>query len=117
MDRARRAWRRELDQKCAVDNEVGIEAPAQAAVEALGAGDVRNGDDDDLELEVDRPCGGCDDSFHHTVELTHKGLLSGWRAYGTTSVTSSRRSPDRMRRAACLSRRDTWQAQPRCRCR
>ena len=58
----RRAWRRELDDpKRVTDDEVGVEPPAQVAVEALGAIDVRNRDDDDLELHVDRPrFGGLD---------------------------------------------------------
>ena len=55
VDRARRARRRELHAPERVtDDEVGVEPPAQAAVEALGALDVRNRDDDDLELQVDR---------------------------------------------------------------
>ena len=36
--------------------EVGVEPPTEAAVESLGAVDIRNRDDDDLELHVDRPC-------------------------------------------------------------
>jgi len=40
---------------CCLGGDVGVEPPAQAAVKALGAIDVRNGDDDDLELQVDRP--------------------------------------------------------------
>jgi hypothetical protein len=34
------------------DVEVGVEPPAQAVVEALGAVDIGNGDDDDFELHV-----------------------------------------------------------------
>ena len=68
VDRARRAWRRELhDPKRVADDEVGIEPPAQAAVKALGAIDVRNRNDDDLELHIDRPSGGCDASRSITV--------------------------------------------------
>jgi hypothetical protein len=49
-DRARRARRRELDDAEVVTGcEVGVEPPTQAAVKALGAIDVRNRDDDDLE--------------------------------------------------------------------
>ena len=35
--------------------EVRVEPPAEIAVKALGAIDVRDRDDDDLELHVDRP--------------------------------------------------------------
>jgi hypothetical protein len=65
VDRARRARRRELDDpKIVTPGDVGVEPPAQAAVKALGAIDVRNGDDDDLELQVDRPRSrGLDCSF------------------------------------------------------
>ena len=45
-----------MTRKRVTDDEVGVESPTQAAVEALGAIDVRNRDDDDLELHVDRPC-------------------------------------------------------------
>ena len=71
VDRRRRAWRRELhDPKRVTDGEVGVEPPAQAAVEALGAIDVRNRDDDDLELHVDLPrCRGFDCSF--AAHLSH----------------------------------------------
>src|SRR5215217_1697898 len=76
LDRARRAWRRELDApKRVTDHEVGIESPAQAAVETLGAIDVRNRDDHDLELHIDRSSRGCDVSFDHSVELVHDSLL------------------------------------------
>src|SRR6266481_7176498 len=55
-DRASRAWRRELyDPKLVTLSEVGVEPPTQVAVKALGAIDVRDRDDDDLELHVDRP--------------------------------------------------------------
>ena len=56
VDRARRAWRRELyDPKLVTADDVSVEPPTQAAVKALGAFDVRNRDDDDLELHVDPP--------------------------------------------------------------
>src|SRR3712207_7863989 len=42
------------------------------SVEALGAIDVRDRDDDDLELHVGRPCGGRGVSFEHSVELDRK---------------------------------------------
>ena len=72
VDRARRARRRELhDPKLVTDDEVGVEPPTQAAVKALGAIDVRNRDDDDLELHVDRPRSrGLDCSF-----AAHLGTL------------------------------------------
>src|SRR5262245_29641161 len=55
VDRAGRAWRRELyDPEIVTPGDIGVEPPTQAAVKALGAIDVRNGDDDDLELQVER---------------------------------------------------------------
>ena len=58
------------------DDEVGVEPPAQAAVKALGAIDVRNRDDDDLELHVDRPRSrGLDCSFAAHLSIAHVGLL------------------------------------------
>src|SRR4051812_47087633 len=112
------ARRCELDHAPVVTGgEVGVEPPTQAAVKALGAIDVCNRDDDDLELQVDRPCGGCDISFDHSVGLAHDGLL--WCPLCTFTpgppLTSPRRSPDRTPRAACLFRRYTWQAPRRCR--
>jgi hypothetical protein len=57
-DRGAGAGGRELDHApVAARREVGIEPPAEAGVESLGAIDVGNGDDDDLELHVDRPRG------------------------------------------------------------
>jgi hypothetical protein len=35
-----------------------VEPPSEVAVKVLGAIDVRNRKDDDLELHVDRACGG-----------------------------------------------------------
>jgi hypothetical protein len=56
VDRGRRARRCELhDPERVADGKVGVEPPARVAVEALGAFDVRNRDDGDLELHVDRP--------------------------------------------------------------
>jgi len=55
-DRASGARRRELDHtKVVTGGEVGVEPPTQAAVKTLGAIDVRNRDDDDLELYVGPP--------------------------------------------------------------
>ena len=55
MSETMRYRRRELDHAPVVaGGEVGVEPPTQVAVKALGAIDVRNGDDDDLELHVDR---------------------------------------------------------------
>src|SRR5829696_6490 len=88
VDRARRAWRRELHQKCVADDEVGIEAPAQVAVEALGATDVRNGDDDDFELHVGRSSRGSDVSFDHRVKLAHDSLL--WCLLGAPTPNVAR---------------------------
>jgi hypothetical protein len=54
-DRAPGTRRRELDhaEVAIVGGVVGVEPPPQAAVEALGAVDVRNRDDQDLKFEVD----------------------------------------------------------------
>src|SRR6185369_16027898 len=50
-----RAWRRKLNHAPVVaGHKVRIESPAEAGVERLGTLDVRNGNDDDLELHVDR---------------------------------------------------------------
>ena len=55
MDRGRRARRRELHRPERVaDDEIAVEPPAQAFVKLLGACGVRNGDDDGLELHVER---------------------------------------------------------------
>ncbi len=51
---SRRAGRGELDHAIVVGaGEVGIEPPAELCVKVLGAIDVGNRDDGDLELEVD----------------------------------------------------------------
>ena len=77
VDRARRAWRRELhDPKRVAHDEVGVDPPAQAAVEALGALDVGYRDDDDLEPHVASPGGACGLSLDHRFALTHDGLLA-----------------------------------------
>ena len=54
LDRARRAGRRELDDaETIIEAEVGVEPPAEPAVEGLGPIDVRDRDDDRLELQVE----------------------------------------------------------------
>src|SRR5690348_14408534 len=55
LNRTPRAGRRELDHPEPIEGKVGVEPPTQVAVKALGTIDVRNRDDDDLELQVDRP--------------------------------------------------------------
>ena len=55
MNRARGARRRELDDVVVVRGEVGVEPPPETPVELLGALDIRDRDDDDLELHVDLP--------------------------------------------------------------
>ncbi len=53
-DGAPGARRRELDDaEVVAGGEVGVEPPPEAAVERLRAVDIRNRDDDDLELHVD----------------------------------------------------------------
>ena len=54
LDRAAGAGRRELDYAERVAAaDVGVEPPPEALVELLRAVDVGDGDDDDLELQVD----------------------------------------------------------------
>ena len=54
LDRAPGARRRELDQaEVVTGGDVGVEPPAEARVELLRAVDIRDGDDDHLELRVD----------------------------------------------------------------
>ena len=44
MDRARRAWRRELhDPKCITDSKVDVEPPTQAVIKALCTISIRDG--------------------------------------------------------------------------
>ena len=93
-DRASGAGRRELDHAVVVTGrEVGIEPPAEAAVKSLGAIDVRNRDDDDLELHVGRPRTGAHcELFCFFLDVRHGSLLDadeGWA-----------------RRAPCLSKID-----------
>ena len=53
LDRARRARRRELDDpEAVIEGEVGVEPPSEPPVELLRAVDIRDGDDDHLELHV-----------------------------------------------------------------
>src|SRR4029077_9506923 len=55
-DRAPRAGRRELDHaEVFTGGEVGVEPPPEARVELLRAVDIRDGDDDHLELHVASP--------------------------------------------------------------
>src|SRR5580693_3951866 len=71
------ARRRELDHAVVVaGGEVSVEPPTQAVVKALSAIDVRNWDDDDLELHVDRPC------------RTHSG--SPWLSYTVLTARGAR---------------------------
>jgi hypothetical protein len=59
VDRGRRTRRRKLhDPELVSFGEVGIEPPAEASVELLGAVDVRDRNDDHLELQVDRTRAG-----------------------------------------------------------
>jgi hypothetical protein len=48
VDRALRPWRELHAPKRVADDEIGVEPPTEVAVEALGALDVRNRNDDDL---------------------------------------------------------------------
>ena len=53
MNRARGAGGRELD-AAAILVEVGVEPPAEALIELLRALDIRHGDGDHLELQIER---------------------------------------------------------------
>ena len=50
----RSRWRELHDPEAVVEGEVGVEPPAEAGVERLGAIGVGHGDDDRLELEIGR---------------------------------------------------------------
>src|SRR5262249_27103554 len=69
---------RELhDAEVLTPGDVGIEPPAQCAVEAHGAIDVCNGKDDHLELHVDRAGSrGPDRGFAAHYDCSH-GFISG----------------------------------------
>jgi hypothetical protein len=75
LDGARGARGRELNESAVANDEVGIEPPAQAAVEALGPLDVGDGENDCLDFEIDRVGRGDDFSFRERCELGHSGLL------------------------------------------
>src|SRR5438128_1623906 len=54
LDRAPGAGRRELDDpEAVIEGKVGVEPPPEAPIELLRAVDIRDGDDDRLELQVD----------------------------------------------------------------
>src|SRR5271167_1902104 len=58
-DRTRGARRRELDHaEVVTGGEIGVEPPPEPPVELLCAVDIRDGDDDDLELHVDSRVSG-----------------------------------------------------------
>ncbi len=75
-DRALRAGRCQLHHPEVLTGcEVGIHAPPQAPVEALGAIDVGHRQDDDLELHFDHPSArvpGCVFTAH--LRAAHRGL-------------------------------------------
>ena len=82
--------RRELDHaEVVAGGVVGVEPPTQVAVEALGAVDVRNGNDDDLELHVELPRSrGFDCSFAAHSGNAHVGLLGfGYLEIGNAQTT------------------------------
>src|SRR5262249_37440280 len=54
LDRALRAGRRELhDPEAVIEAEVGVEPPTEVPIELLRVVDIRDGNDDGLELQVD----------------------------------------------------------------
>jgi len=65
LDRASGTRRRELyDSETVIEKEVGVESPAELSVEVLRAVDIRDGDDNRLQLQVDCrdarvACGDC----------------------------------------------------------
>ena len=59
--------------KSSAIGEVGVETPAEAGVELLGARDIRDRDDDDLELHVRRTDLGGIDCYCHGFLLLCAG--------------------------------------------
>jgi hypothetical protein len=81
-DRAPGAGRGKLDHaEVVLAVVVGVEPPPEAAVKALGAIDVRNRDDGDLQLHVDRRyfC-GLDYSFTLHLSIAHVDTPLGLHA-------------------------------------
>jgi hypothetical protein len=78
VDGVRRPWRSELhDPERVTDDEIDIESPAQVPVKMFGAIDVRNRDDDDLELHINQLCfRGLDCSVVADCSGTHVYLLN-----------------------------------------
>src|SRR5277367_3011027 len=77
LDRARRTWRRELDDaEAVVEGEVGVEPPAEARVELFRAIDVCNRNGQGLKLQIyswhTRPPG---DGFALRLSNAHGWLL------------------------------------------
>ena len=78
--------RRELDDpEAVVEREVGVEPPPEALVERLRAVDVRDRDDDDLELQVDAS---------PLLAVAVAPSLLAWTLLMSTSVGWGRASPD-----------------------
>ena len=53
LDRAPRAWRRDLEQSEAVTGDVGVNPPAETLIKLRGSLNVGDRDDDDLQLQSD----------------------------------------------------------------
>jgi hypothetical protein len=86
-DRARRSWGRKLhDPELVAPGEFGVEPPTQVAVKALGAIDVRNGDDDDLEFR--RP--GAKASSR--LQLRRSPVVLIWLLWDGSAITARPRA-------------------------
>src|SRR5262249_44688231 len=113
VNRGRGAWRRELHAPERVANdEVGVEPPAQVAVKALGAIDVRDGDGGDLELHVDGSRALYCSFAAHLSRDGHVGLF-GFDDDDDVAWSLTRSAPG----AACLFQRYRWRARRLFRCR
>jgi len=77
-DGASGAGRRELDNPKVIPGRVvDVEPPTQVAIETLGAIHVRDRDDDDLKLHVDRAPRGLDRGFFQHFGVAHVYLPEG----------------------------------------
>jgi hypothetical protein len=88
LDRAPGATWRELDEPEGGARDVGVEAPAEPAVELLRAIDIRDGDDDHLELHLEvldgrghaQPPGWCQEYHRASAVVSRRwaALAAPW---------------------------------------
>jgi hypothetical protein len=82
-----RSRRRELNHaETIIEGEIGVEPPAQAVVELLGAINIRNRNDNDLELHIEGPHVRRFDCSHHVISLMLVSLYH-WRFKPTRART------------------------------